>query len=181
MAESKSAALSPKCYALRGPDFLNFLFGASRLRCGKAAPFDSASSSGVAGFEPTHGGVKVRCLTAWLHPIGFARSPRSTGFSLHRPSPDTSSPGAGGAVSVQSYAATCSPGFCGVSMIESQASKAGSNLSHARIKPKNDRARCNRFRRSRSFAHAQAIRKRRRGRRRLPNEVPKCPRLSARH
>src|SRR5579883_2991559 len=26
--------------------------------------------TGVAGFEPTHGGVKVRCLTTWLHPIG---------------------------------------------------------------------------------------------------------------
>ena len=25
--------------------------------------------AGVAGFEPTHDGVKVRCLTAWLHPI----------------------------------------------------------------------------------------------------------------
>ena len=25
--------------------------------------------AGMAGFEPAHGGVKVRCLTAWLHPI----------------------------------------------------------------------------------------------------------------
>ena len=25
--------------------------------------------AGVAGFEPTHDGVKVRCLTAWLYPI----------------------------------------------------------------------------------------------------------------
>ncbi len=24
--------------------------------------------AGMAGFEPTHDGVKVRCLTAWLHP-----------------------------------------------------------------------------------------------------------------
>ena len=24
--------------------------------------------TGVAGFEPTHDGVKVRCLTAWLYP-----------------------------------------------------------------------------------------------------------------
>ena len=23
---------------------------------------------GAVGFEPTHDGVKVRCLTAWLHP-----------------------------------------------------------------------------------------------------------------
>ena len=26
--------------------------------------------AGVAGFEPTHGGFKARCLTAWRHPIG---------------------------------------------------------------------------------------------------------------
>ena len=26
--------------------------------------------AGVAGFEPTHNGVKVRCLTAWLYPNG---------------------------------------------------------------------------------------------------------------
>ena len=25
--------------------------------------------AGVAGFEPTNAGVKVPCLTAWLHPI----------------------------------------------------------------------------------------------------------------
>ena len=25
--------------------------------------------AGAAGFEPTHNGVKVRCLTAWLYPI----------------------------------------------------------------------------------------------------------------
>ena len=25
--------------------------------------------AGVAGFEPTNDGVKVRCLTAWLYPI----------------------------------------------------------------------------------------------------------------
>ncbi len=24
--------------------------------------------AGVVGFEPTHGGTKNRCLTAWLHP-----------------------------------------------------------------------------------------------------------------
>ena len=27
-----------------------------------------ANLAGVAGFEPTHAGVKVPCLTAWLHP-----------------------------------------------------------------------------------------------------------------
>ncbi len=30
-----------------------------------------ANLAGVAGFEPTHAGVKVPCLTAWLHPIGL--------------------------------------------------------------------------------------------------------------
>lgn len=24
--------------------------------------------AGMAGFEPTHDGIKTRCLTAWLHP-----------------------------------------------------------------------------------------------------------------
>ena len=27
--------------------------------------------AGVAGLEPTHDGVKVRCLTAWLYPIVY--------------------------------------------------------------------------------------------------------------
>jgi hypothetical protein len=27
--------------------------------------------AGVAGFEPTHDGIKTRCLTAWLHPINI--------------------------------------------------------------------------------------------------------------
>ncbi len=27
--------------------------------------------AGMAGFEPAHNGVKVRCLTAWLHPIAI--------------------------------------------------------------------------------------------------------------
>ena len=26
--------------------------------------------AGIAGFEPANDGVKVRCLTAWLHPNG---------------------------------------------------------------------------------------------------------------
>ena len=32
---------------------------------------------GVAGFEPAHGDIKNRCLTAWLHPnnVLFCRSP----------------------------------------------------------------------------------------------------------
>src|ERR1700722_15442486 len=63
MAESKSAAFSPKALRASGPVSLRFRFGASRLRCGKAANFDSAEgNAGGAGFEPTHGGVTVRCL-----------------------------------------------------------------------------------------------------------------------
>ena len=27
--------------------------------------------AGVAGFEPTHDGIKIRCLTAWRHPYVF--------------------------------------------------------------------------------------------------------------
>ena len=30
-------------------------------------------ATGVAGFEPTHNGVKVRCLTAWLYPTNERR------------------------------------------------------------------------------------------------------------
>ena len=30
-----------------------------------------ACRTGVAGFEPTNDGVKVRCLTAWLYPNGL--------------------------------------------------------------------------------------------------------------
>ena len=32
------------------------------------------SITGVAGFEPTHEGVKVPCLTAWLHPYWEERA-----------------------------------------------------------------------------------------------------------
>src|SRR4029453_822627 len=28
----------------------------------------SAKLAGVAGFEPTYGGIKTRCLTTWRHP-----------------------------------------------------------------------------------------------------------------
>lgn len=31
--------------------------------------------AGVGGFEPPHGGIKIRCLTAWLHPnVGYEAS-----------------------------------------------------------------------------------------------------------
>ena len=32
--------------------------------------------TGVAGFEPTHEGVKVPCLTAWLYPINIKNGER---------------------------------------------------------------------------------------------------------
>ena len=32
--------------------------------------------TGVAGFEPTHEGVKVPCLTAWLYPNNINRRVR---------------------------------------------------------------------------------------------------------
>ena len=31
--------------------------------------------AGMAGFEPTHAGVKVLCLTAWRHPHVIVRTP----------------------------------------------------------------------------------------------------------
>ncbi len=31
--------------------------------------YHAIEMAGVAGFEPTSDGVKVRCLTAWLYPI----------------------------------------------------------------------------------------------------------------
>ncbi len=34
--------------------------------------------TGVAGFEPTHEGVKVPCLTAWLYPNGGRKWIRTT-------------------------------------------------------------------------------------------------------
>jgi hypothetical protein len=34
----------------------------------------SIKKTGVAGFEPTNDGVKVRCLTAWLYPKKKGRS-----------------------------------------------------------------------------------------------------------
>ena len=37
--------------------------------------------AGVAGFEPTNDGVKVRCLTAWLHPNGLEYTSLTVGLS----------------------------------------------------------------------------------------------------
>ena len=45
--------------------------GAKNLDLGnKKGPGIGACRTGVAGFEPTNDGVKVRCLTAWLYPNG---------------------------------------------------------------------------------------------------------------
>ena len=45
--------------------------GAKNLDLGnKKGTGIDACRTGVAGFEPTNDGVKVRCLTAWLYPNG---------------------------------------------------------------------------------------------------------------
>ena len=45
--------------------------GAKNLDLGnKKGTGIGACRTGVAGFEPTNDGVKVRCLTAWLYPNG---------------------------------------------------------------------------------------------------------------
>jgi hypothetical protein len=31
-----------------------------------ALPLGYAAKTGLAGFEPAHDGIKIRCLTAWL-------------------------------------------------------------------------------------------------------------------
>jgi hypothetical protein len=31
-----------------------------------ALPLGYAANTGLAGFEPAHDGIKIRCLTAWL-------------------------------------------------------------------------------------------------------------------
>ncbi|OJG68601.1 hypothetical protein RV11_GL002891 [Enterococcus phoeniculicola] len=40
----------------------------SALPLGYTAIIELKNKTGVAGFEPTHEGVKVPCLTAWLYP-----------------------------------------------------------------------------------------------------------------
>lgn len=40
--------------------------------------------AGMAGLEPAHIGVKVRCLTAWLHPCVIDRTTRGDGRSPAR-------------------------------------------------------------------------------------------------
>ena len=40
--------------------------------------------AGMVGFEPTNDGVKVRCLTAWLHPnIEFKKGGVDDGTQTH--------------------------------------------------------------------------------------------------
>src|SRR5262245_9640068 len=52
------AAPESECWPGRGAKFLKQLAGAG-------------------GFEPPHGGTKIRCLTAWLRPIGGLPSTRN--------------------------------------------------------------------------------------------------------
>ena len=44
--------------------------GVCRKMGNKKSTGIGACRTGVAGFEPTNDGVKVRCLTAWLYPNG---------------------------------------------------------------------------------------------------------------
>ena len=39
--------------------------------------------AGVEGFEPAHGGVRVRCLTTWLHPYGSLSRTRTYDRSVN--------------------------------------------------------------------------------------------------
>ena len=40
----------------------------SSTSCKETQPNTGKKLSGVVGLEPTNSGVKVRCLTTWLHP-----------------------------------------------------------------------------------------------------------------
>ena len=44
------------------------MFGGLANRCTRPTMRPLRLMAGVAGFEPTNAGVKVPCLTAWLHP-----------------------------------------------------------------------------------------------------------------
>src|SRR5438552_13417552 len=46
----------------------------SKPSAGRTAAIESKSLAGAPGFEPGNGGIKIRCLTAWLRPIGYSRS-----------------------------------------------------------------------------------------------------------
>ena len=53
----------------------------------KEVPIAGIRLAEVAGFEPTHTGVKVPCLTAWRHPnmVGFPLKYARLGQGLHPP------------------------------------------------------------------------------------------------
>jgi len=57
---------------IKGPDELSCTIHEVRLRpptaCSGIRNWLSGKLAGVAGFEPTYGGIKTRCLTAWRHP-----------------------------------------------------------------------------------------------------------------
>lgn len=58
-----------------GADSVRCRFGAffdrraRRPRNGKPKPNQLKSLAGAEGIEPSHDGIKIRCLTAWLRPI----------------------------------------------------------------------------------------------------------------
>ena len=70
----KARCRAPKCFALRGPPLFNstprYALRAPSGRAAGVPVYARFSFSGVAGFEPTNGGFKARCLTAWRHPSG---------------------------------------------------------------------------------------------------------------
>ena len=43
-------------------------------------PIGHKYMAGAAGFEPAHGGIKSRCLTAWRRPKGRANPARDSGI-----------------------------------------------------------------------------------------------------
>src|ERR1700730_4484629 len=69
--------------------------------------------AGAPGFEPGNGGIKIRCLTAWLRPNGYSRSrPDDTdgGRTDQRPL-RLRAPGAGGYISASAkYRSVAQPG-----------------------------------------------------------------------
>ena len=48
----------------------------AHLQCAAIAARRLTHMAGAAGFEPTNNGVRVRCLTTWLHPNTMAGAGR---------------------------------------------------------------------------------------------------------
>jgi hypothetical protein len=74
MAESEAASVASRLRAPSGHGCPQRTRAQDVLERATGIARGSPNSTGVAGFEPTHGGVKVRCLTAWLHPNALRAS-----------------------------------------------------------------------------------------------------------